>query len=83
MIIIIIKIIIGSLVFFDILHEVEGPQVFKTDRVKFFGTILENGPKMGQKRPKMAGFVCSSITTALFQDWLISFFYILHEIEGP
>ena len=31
---------IGSLVFFCILHEVEGPQVLKTDLTEFFGKIF-------------------------------------------
>ena len=64
---------IGSLVFFYILDEAEGPQVLKTDVAEFFGKILAC-TKAGQKGPKWPDLCVCPLRQHFPQDWLISFF---------
>ena len=58
---------IGSLVFFCILDEAEGPQVLKTDVAEFIGKILAF-PEAGQKGPKRPDLCVCPLRQHFSQD---------------
>ena len=60
--------------------EVEGPQVLKIDGAEFFRKIPAC-LKMSQKAQN--GSICLFVRydSTFFQDWLISFFNIPHEVD--
>ena len=65
---------------FYILYEVERPEVLKTDGAKIFGKTL-GCVKAGQKDPVRLDLCVHLLQQHFFQDWFISFFNILCEVE--
>ena len=56
--------------------------MLKADRAEFFGKILTY-PEIAQKDPKWPNVSICLLQQHVSQDWLIIFFDILHEFEGP
>ena len=65
---------------FYILYEIERPEVLKTDGAKTFGKIL-CCVKESQKDPIWPDLCVHLLQQHFFQDWFISFFNILCEVE--
>lgn len=65
---------------FYILYEVERPEVLKIDGAKIFGKT-PGCVKAGQKDPVRFDLCVHLLQQHFFQDWFISFFNILCEVE--